>query len=109
MKVAPIADGPLNPGLASMTLFFSRQIRGWDLRRNVVNFVAEDDGAPDIPVACAISMEALIEHFGARNSGKQACLTAFDRWRTAIEQKASEKHATQATKGSILLRKSDFD
>ncbi len=92
-----------------MTLFFSRQIRGWDLRRNVVNFVAEADGEPDIPIACAISMEALIEHFGARNSSKQACLTAFDRWRAAIEQKTSEKYAAQAAKGPILLRKGDFD
>lgn len=92
-----------------MALSFSRQIRGWDLRRNVVNFLAEDDGEPDAPIACAISMEALIEHFGARNNSKQACLTAFDRWRTAIEQKASEKHAAQTAKEPILLRKSDFD
>jgi hypothetical protein len=54
-------------------------------------------------------MEALLEHFGARNSGKQACLAAFDRWRDTIEKKASEKHPLQATKGQILLRKSDFD
>jgi len=92
-----------------MTLSFSRQIRGWDLRRNVVNFLAEDDGEPEVPIACAISMEALIEHFGARDHSKQACLTAFDRWRMAIEQKASEKHAAQTGKGPILLRKSDFD
>jgi hypothetical protein len=91
-----------------MTLSFPRQIRGWDLRRNVVNFIAQDDADPEVAIACAISMEALIEHFGARNGGKQACLAAFDRWRTAIEEKANEKHAVQAGKGSILLRKSDF-
>lgn len=79
------------------------------MRRNVVNFLAEEDGEPPVPIACAISMEALIEHFGARNDGKQACLVAFDRWRTAIEQKASEKHAVNAAKGPILLRRSDFD
>lgn len=92
-----------------MALSFSRQIRGWDLRRNVVNFIAQDDTDPEVAIACAISMEALIEHFGARNSSKQACLAAFDRWRTAIEKKADEKHAVQAAKGSILLRKSDFE
>lgn len=91
-----------------MALSFPRQIRGWDLRRNVVNFIAQDDTEPEVAVACAISMEALMEHFGARNSGKQACLTAFDRWRAAIEKKASEKHTVQS-KGAILLRKSDFD
>ena len=91
-----------------MALSFPRQIRGWDLRRNVVNFVAQDDAEPAVPIACAISMEALIEHFGARSGGKQACLAAFDRWRTAIEQKATDKHEGQTTKGAILLRKSDF-
>ena len=92
-----------------MALSFPRQIRGWDLRRNVVNFIAQDDAEPDVAIACAISMEALIEHFGARSSGKQACLAAFDHWRDAIEKKASEKHALQASKGQILLRKKDFD
>ncbi len=79
------------------------------MRRNVVNFIAQDDAEPEVAVACAISMEALIEHFGARNNSKQACLAAFDRWRVAIEKKASDKHAVQAAKGSILLRKSDFE
>jgi len=74
-----------------------------------VNFVAQDDSAPDVAIACAISMEALIEHFGARNNSKQACLAAFDRWRAAIEKKASEKHALEAATGQIiLLRKGDF-
>lgn len=92
-----------------MALSFPRQIRGWDLRRNVVNFIAQDDAAPEVAIACAISMEALIEHFGARNDGKQACLAAFDRWRTEIEKKANEKHTVQAEKGGILLRKGDFE
>ena len=91
-----------------MALSFPRQIRGWDMRRNVVNFIGQDGAASDVAVACAISMEALLEHFGARNNGKQACLAAFDRWRAAIEKKASEKHTAQS-KGAILLRKSDFD
>jgi uncharacterized protein DUF1488 len=91
-----------------MALSFPRQIRGWDLRRNVVNFIAQDETEPGVPIACAISMEALIEHFGARNNGKQACLAAFDRGRTAIEKRASEKYGLQASKGQILLRKSDF-
>jgi Protein of unknown function (DUF1488) len=92
-----------------MALSFPRQIRGWDLRRNVVNFIAQDDAEPDVAVACAISMEALFEHFGARSTGKQACLAAFDRWRSAIEKKASEKHTVQASKEQIMLRKKDFD
>ena len=74
-----------------------------------MNFIAQDDAAPEVAIACAISMEALIEHFGARNDGKQACLAAFDRWRTEIEKKANEKHTVQAKKGGILLRKGDFE
>ena len=88
-----------------MALTFSRQIRGWDLRRNIVNFLGEDgnDAQP-----CAISMEALIEHFGAGKGSKQSCLAAFDRWRSSIQQKASDKYDTQEQKAVILLRVSDF-
>jgi hypothetical protein len=92
-------------GVTWMALTFPRQIRGWDLRRNVVNFIGQDAEAS---IACAISMEALIDNFGARDNSKQACLAAFDRWRTAIEQKASDKHTAQATNATILLRKVDF-
>lgn len=88
-----------------MALTFARQIRGWDLRRNIVNFLGEDGGAPR---PCAISMEALVEHFGAGKGGKQSCLAAFDRWRGAIQQKASDKYDAQEQKASVLLRVSDF-
>lgn len=70
-----------------MALSFPRQIRGWDLKRNVVNFIAQDDTEAGAAIACRISMETLMEHFGARNSGKRACLAAFGRWRNAIERK----------------------
>jgi hypothetical protein len=88
-----------------MALTFPRQIRGWDLRRNTVNFLGEDDGDQR---PCAISMEALVEHFGAGRGGKQFCLAAFDRWRGAIQQKASDKYDAQEQKVSVLLRASDF-
>lgn len=88
-----------------MALTFPRQIRGWDLRRNTVNFLGEDDAQPR---PCAISMEALVEHFGAGKGSKQSCLAAFDRWRSAIHQKASDKYDAQVQKAAVLLRASDF-
>ncbi len=88
-----------------MALSFPRQIRGWDLRRNIVNFLGEDGGNP---TSCAISMEALVEHFGARKGSKQACLAAFDRWRSAIQQKASDKYDALDPKAAVLLRSADF-
>jgi hypothetical protein len=88
-----------------MALTFSRQIRGWDLRRNIVNFLGEDGVQPR---PCAISMEALVEHFGAGKGSKQSCLAAFDRSRRAIHQKASDKYDAQEEKAGILLRASDF-
>jgi Protein of unknown function (DUF1488) len=88
-----------------MALTFPRQIRGWDLRRNIVNFLGEDGGDPR---PCAISMEALIDHFGAGRGSKQSCLAAFDRWRSAIQQKASDKYDAQDQKAFVLLRASDF-
>jgi hypothetical protein len=88
-----------------MALTFPRPIRGWDLRRNIVNFVGEDGGKP---MFCAISMEALVDHFGAGKGGKHASLAAFDRWRLAIQQKASDKYAAQDHMSPILLRRIDF-
>ncbi len=88
-----------------MTLTFPSQIRGWDLRRNVVNFLGEDDGKP---MQCAISMEALVDHFGATTRTRQSCLAAFDRWRAAIQRKASDKHEAQDRTGLVLLRSADF-
>jgi hypothetical protein len=88
-----------------MPLMFPKQIRGWDLRRNIVNFLGEDSGNPR---PCAISMEALTDHFGAGRGSKQSCLAAFDKWRTAIQQKASDKYDVQDQKASVLLRTSDF-
>jgi hypothetical protein len=88
-----------------MTLTFPLTSRGWDPRRNIVNFPGEDGGKP---TSCAISMEALVDHFGAGKGGKQACLAAFDRWRAAIQKKASDKHDTQDLGSAVLLRKGDF-
>jgi len=88
-----------------MALMFPRQIRNWDLRKNIVDFLGEDGGKP---MPCAISMGALIDHFGAGRGGKKACLAAFDRWHVAIETKASDKYAAQAHIGPVLLRRVDF-
>ena len=88
-----------------MALTFPRAIRGWDLRRNVVNFLGEDESQP---ISCAIPMEALVNHFGAGKGDRRACLAAFDRWRVAIEQKASDKYDAQDQAETVLLRKSDF-
>lgn len=88
-----------------MALTFPRQIRDWDLRRNVVNFLGEDDGKP---MPCTISMGALVDHFGAGKGGKKACLAAFDRWHIAIEEKASALYAAQDRTGPLLLRRTDF-
>lgn len=88
-----------------MALTFPRQIRGWDLRRNVVNFIGDDGGSA---APCAISMEALVNHFGAGKGNKKNCLAAFDRWRAAIESKASDKYDAQGCAGAILLRVADF-
>ncbi len=97
-------DGVVSPVLGT-PLTFVGETRGWDMRRNVVNFLGEADG---LPAPCAISMEALVDYFGAGRGGKQNCLKAFDRWRDAIQQKASAKHLAQGPARAILLRTEDF-
>jgi hypothetical protein len=88
-----------------MALTFPDSIRDWDRRRNLVNFRGEEDGNA---MQCAISMEALIDHFGAGKGSKQACLAAFDKWQVPIRQKASDKYAALGRAGIILLRREDF-
>lgn len=66
-----------------------------------LSFVAKVDGAP---ISCAISVEALEDHFGAKGSHADACLHAFHAGRTLIESVA--RHHLMLSNGSPILLKS---
>jgi Protein of unknown function (DUF1488) len=73
------------------------EFRGWNL---TVGFVARVD---DRHVDCAISAEALEDHFGAESPDPDDLLAAFDRNRPAIER-AARNVLRNSDSSEILLR-----
>ncbi len=77
------------------------QYRGWNL---TVGFVAQLDGQA---VDCAVSAEALEDHFGAPSSCETDLLAAFSLNRSTIERVARRMlHATGTR--HLLLRSGHF-
>lgn len=76
----------------------------WDGSRLVVSFPADLDGSP---VRCAISLEALQDHFGADSAGP---MEAFRTHRGAVETTAERliNRRRFEQDGSILIRTQDF-
>ena len=60
-------------------------------------------------VACAISGEALVDHFGTRGRSRRVLSAAFRNARAAIEGRALEKYEGNRIEpdGSVLVRTSD--
>lgn len=69
-----------------------------------VVFAALVDGAR---VPCAISVEALEDHFGARAPSRDASMQAFDAGRTRIEQVA-RAHLELGNGTPVLLKSGHF-
>ncbi|MFC5428214.1 MAG: DUF1488 domain-containing protein [Paraburkholderia sp.] len=69
-----------------------------------VVFAALVDGAR---VPCAISVEALEDHFGALTASRDASIEAFDAGRTRIEQVA-RAHLELSNGTPVLLKSGHF-
>ena len=80
----------------------------YDFRRDVVTFVGQ---ALSSPVNCAISREAMDDHFGTDNLGQQGRLEAFLKNRSRIEAIARVKYlsAPIGEPGSVLIKTSDVE
>jgi hypothetical protein len=59
----------------------------FDCANLVIRFAAEVDG---VPVACAITVEALEDHFGASSTLEAALVAAFKNGRKRIESACSQ-------------------
>ena len=70
----------------------------------VVAFMAEVDGAP---VQCAVTAEALEDHFGARSLREADLLSAFDLHRVRIEH-AAERMLKEVDGKPVLLHSGYF-
>jgi hypothetical protein len=87
-------------------LSFENSPARYDVRRDVVTFVGQ---ALSSPVNCAISREAMDDHFGTDNLGQQGRLEAFLKNRSRIEAIARVKYlsAPIGEPGSVLIKTSD--
>jgi len=89
-------------------LTFVERVESYDPERDVVLFEGRDG---DRRVACAISGEALEDHFGARGFGRRQRLSAFKTHRDEIEDQARRKYlaAWLEADGSVLIGSGDLD
>jgi hypothetical protein len=72
---------------ATMRISFPDEVPGFDGSSLTVQFTARVDGEP---VICAISAEALEDHFGAESALEDALLAAFERGRPRIRSVCAE-------------------
>lgn len=82
---------------------FPEKIERYDSSRDVVLFAAR---TRDGEINCAISGEALEDHYGAKGTSRRARLAAFKAHRPEIEEAARQKFASRRLErdGSILIR-----
>jgi transcriptional regulator with XRE-family HTH domain len=86
------------------TLVFPETKAAYDFTRGIVTFTGKDG---DKGIACAISQEALVDHFDGDNKDP---LKVFTVHRARIEQEVRRKYLVQKTEadGSILIRATDM-
>jgi len=86
---------------------FPEKVERYDFDRDLVLFAGK---TPEGEITCAISGEALENHFGGRGSNARARLAAFRANRSAIEYAARRKLAAREreTDGSILVKSMDI-
>lgn len=89
-------------------LTFVEPVENYDPERDLMLFEGRDG---DKPITCAISGEALEDHFGARGSGRRQRLSAFTKHRDEIEDQARRKYLAgrREPDGSVLIRSEDLD
>jgi hypothetical protein len=98
--------GALRKDLAGLDLRFNNPPARYDFSRDVVIFVGEDNGGT---VQCAISREALDDHFGTDGFTDQQRLDAFRRRRSEFERIVRNKYLSMPIEepGEILIRTDD--
>ncbi|HEY2533798.1 MAG TPA: GSU2403 family nucleotidyltransferase fold protein [Xanthobacteraceae bacterium] len=94
--------------LPGIKLTFAGTPPQYDPSREVISFLGEALGHP---VMCAVSREALDDHFGSDEHGKEGALAAFHRNRSKIERMVKAKYLSWPVEGrdSVLLSSSDVD
>lgn len=86
---------------------FPEKVERFDFDRDIVLFPGQ---TADGEITCAISAEALRDHFGARGLTERALLSAFRARRDEIEAATRRKYEAgqKENDGSVLVRSSDL-
>lgn len=94
--------------LTGIKLTFSETPSQYELSREVVSFGAEALGHP---VKCAVSREALDDHFGSDKRDNKGRLAAFHRNRSKIERMVKKKYLSWPVDepDSVLLTTTDVE
>ncbi len=94
--------------LPQIDLTFSNSPVRYDFDREVVTFIGESLGSP---VECAVSREALADHFGADNLDRKGRVEAFQKNRSKIEALMRSKYLRWPVEEpeAVLLATSDVD
>jgi len=89
-------------------LTFSSPPVRYDADREVVRFLGESLGSP---VECAVTREALDDHFGASNADRKGRLEAFQKHRSKIEGLLRSKYLHRPIEDleGVLLRTSEVE
>lgn len=92
------------PGVA---LRFENDRAMHDAERDVIRFFGSDRSHE---VSCAISAEALEDHFGAKGNSRKDLLEAFRRHRDNIQKLAQTKYLRARVElGEVILRSTEID
>lgn len=95
-------NGPAD-GTARLRVTFPDESPVFDGANMLMRFVVELDGEP---VVCAITAEALEDHFGAESALEAALRDAFERGRERICTACTD--AIRETGGSVVLHSGRF-
>ncbi|WP_051379652.1 GSU2403 family nucleotidyltransferase fold protein [Bradyrhizobium murdochi] len=114
LLAAPVRDtvlktiGLRRSAIPGIDLSFENPPARYDFGRDVVTFTGQ---ALDQPVSCAISREALDDHFGADGLGQEGRLQAFLKNRSRIEEIARAKYVASPVEepGAVLIKTSDVE
>jgi hypothetical protein len=98
--------GTLRSLLPGLDLTFNNPPPRYDFGRDIIAFTGQAFGQP---VACAISREALDDHFGTDGLDKDGRVQAFLKNRSKIEQLARTKYLTAPIEepDAVLIKTSD--
>lgn len=87
-----------------MRVIFSDDVPVFDGAQMVVRFVAIVDG---VPVSCAITAEALEDHFGAESTLEAQLLRSFEQGRERIHE-VCKRTIEQSGGAAVVLRSGLF-